>query len=261
VTRANLFSSRRGRAAFTLVELLVVIAVIAMLVAILLPVLGSARERARRAVCLSNVHQLGLAATTYAMEYRGRYALENRNIPLNLLAPSNIRGDVYAAFNLDERAWLCPTNPLAVVDTSSQHGSMYDFGIPNKLTSYMYLANGYGTSNNSLELDPERRPKTLEDKKPTERALFSDTQFWEVSLSSLPVVTYPGLESMRYGFLINHRRPIDAPDRTEGANEVFVDGHGQWTNSFGEQLLPGLPATGGNGSLVHNPGYLSTWWW
>lgn len=54
--------------AFTLIELLVVIAIIAVLMAILMPALNRAREQGRRAVCLSNLRQLGLAWTMYADE-------------------------------------------------------------------------------------------------------------------------------------------------------------------------------------------------
>ncbi len=56
------------RAAFTLIELLVVIAIIAILAAILFPVFAQARESARRAMCLSNCKQLGMAMMLYLQD-------------------------------------------------------------------------------------------------------------------------------------------------------------------------------------------------
>lgn len=62
----------RRDAAFTLVELLVVISIIAVLIAILLPSLQKARDQARRTVCLSTQRQLLPAAVAYSMDFKDR---------------------------------------------------------------------------------------------------------------------------------------------------------------------------------------------
>ena len=90
---------QKGRTsrAFTLVELLVVIAIIALLAAILMPALRTARERARQASCMSNLHQLDLALETYALQQ-----------PLSALQPPYL--SVLCLSELPEEMLLCPTD-------------------------------------------------------------------------------------------------------------------------------------------------------
>src|SRR6184192_4012092 len=85
------------RSAFTLIELLVVIAIIAILAAILFPVFAQARAKARQAVCISNLKQIGLANMMYAQDYDERGA----------------GGWSYAANN------VCPGSTLTLLQQSS----------------------------------------------------------------------------------------------------------------------------------------------
>ena len=61
--------------AFTLVELLVVIGIIAVLIGLLMPALSAAREDARTVKCLSNLRQLVLATETYCLTFKGTYPI------------------------------------------------------------------------------------------------------------------------------------------------------------------------------------------
>jgi prepilin-type N-terminal cleavage/methylation domain-containing protein len=60
---------RRKNAAFTLVELLVVISILGVLMALLLPAVNSVRESMRRAQCKNNLHQIGVAAEAHLSKY------------------------------------------------------------------------------------------------------------------------------------------------------------------------------------------------
>lgn len=70
--RPSLFHPDRTAApAFSLVELLVVVSIVALLMAILMPALRRARDEAKRVVCMANLHVFGIGVQSYASEYHG----------------------------------------------------------------------------------------------------------------------------------------------------------------------------------------------
>lgn len=106
-------SSRRlqGRAAMTLVELLTVIAIIALLAAILLPVFSRARAQALRQRCISNMSQLAKACQAYTQDWDGVY-------PPVLAATASPAlkcwtwHDAVFPYVRNRDVFLCPSNPI-----------------------------------------------------------------------------------------------------------------------------------------------------
>jgi prepilin-type N-terminal cleavage/methylation domain-containing protein len=140
----------RPATGFTLIELLVVVAIIALLLTILLPALSRAREQSRRAVCLSNLHQIGNACSLYAAENRRyfpmvgfsyKYYLKEGGHRVNIGGLYDNRGR-YAGKDL--HLYYCPSNLLATLDDYIINGRNYggsgflEESEPNTFSGYMY---------------------------------------------------------------------------------------------------------------------------
>jgi prepilin-type N-terminal cleavage/methylation domain-containing protein/prepilin-type processing-associated H-X9-DG protein len=76
-----LYEPTSRQKAFTLVELLVVIGIIAVLISVLLPVLGRVREQGNQVKCMSNLRQLGMAMVQYAIDNKGYFPAPARGVP------------------------------------------------------------------------------------------------------------------------------------------------------------------------------------
>src|SRR5688500_17277015 len=77
----------RLRRAFTLAELLIVIAIIGVLISILLPTLSSARRSANAAKCLAQLRDLGLAFQQYAQDNRRAFPMVEYSPPASQVVP------------------------------------------------------------------------------------------------------------------------------------------------------------------------------
>jgi prepilin-type N-terminal cleavage/methylation domain-containing protein len=109
-----------GRAAYTLIELLVVVAIIAILASLLLPALARAKVEGKKAVCISNFHQLQLAWQLYTDDHNDRF-------PLNDLR--SVQGEVesdpnwVAGWMQRQDNWLDNTNGTKMIKTFGGIGS------------------------------------------------------------------------------------------------------------------------------------------
>lgn len=129
--------AKRG---FTLIELLVVIAIIAILAAILFPVFAQAKEAAKRAACLSNTKEIGLAVQIYLNDYDDTTPSVYETYPPVPTAPVADVFQLLQPYIKNMQVFFCPdwsqTNPLCSFPTYP--------GLPGApVTSQQCLGYGY----------------------------------------------------------------------------------------------------------------------
>lgn len=164
--RASPLTASSRRRGFTLIELLVVISIIALLIAILLPILGSARKAGQDAMCLSNLRQLGTASLAYALDQKRYHPPAGaRNSDGETIAWHNALRDYVAS-----KAMKVPGNPdtLTVLQCPRDE-TENDQGDPNPDNGMSYALNlGQGVTiddDNDLNLQQSvhygRKPERI----------------------------------------------------------------------------------------------------
>lgn len=211
--------------AFTLVELLVVISIIAMLIALLLPALGSARDAARTVVCLSNLRQMATAAHCYAASYKGSYPIAYYYQTKPVFTAVAWDFSVTKDFNTSPATTKVEPGLLwsgqgsgKVQQCPSFDGASNSPGDP--FTGYNYNTSyiGHGASETI-----SRPAKVTDVKRPSECALFGDGQyadgankFMRAPFANPGDVSFSARSAGTQGF--RHRGKT---------NVVFCDGHAE----------------------------------
>ena len=180
--RSNQPTRLSTRKAFTLIELLMVMAIIAILAAILFPVFASARESARRSRCMSNLKQLSAGLMMYVDDYCGRLPpYPSSDIP-DIISLRRSLGQRIASASV----WRCP----------SEHGQPGTEG-PSLFET---VGSSYSYNWKIYTVDPQGAKILDTCKKPARLVVFFDTV-------SHPV---PPMWYMQASFGDGHARAVEA---------------------------------------------------
>ena len=142
----------RGNRAFTLIELMVVISMIALLIAILLPVLGSVNETARRAQCASNTESINSITETMALDNGNTYRLTHRQLYTRsdtfVLDYEGLTGTRHK--QTDHIHWL---NRFVFIDFIERGADFSRFTCPSRVNDFVYgeASNPFGGSGTDVE--------------------------------------------------------------------------------------------------------------
>jgi prepilin-type N-terminal cleavage/methylation domain-containing protein len=216
--------------AFTLIELLVVIAIIAILAAMLLPALASAKEKAKRAKCVSNLRQIGVGCLMYVNDNNDFYPPDAFNGGWNTYNPWEISTNLASAAkelglntnNVDSNGsvtgpsiWGCPDRP----SLPSGNGGVFSLG-------YMYFGGiPTWTSATSGKSGSSASPIKNSTSKPS-WMLCADL-FVQLNGSSWTKPNDPNNDALSN--LPAHKK--GSSNMPAGGNENFVDGSVAWFNS------------------------------
>jgi prepilin-type processing-associated H-X9-DG protein/prepilin-type N-terminal cleavage/methylation domain-containing protein len=229
------------RRAFTLVELLVVIGVIAVLIGLLLPALNAARQQSRAVACLSNLRQLAQAATAYTVENQGYYPPSrwiDGAISYNWDF-TNDNGTVVPGL-----LWAGQSNPQ-VQQCPSFDGASNAAGDP--YTGYNYNASYIGPGTG--EGVPVRMSRV---RKPAETALFGDGQ-WIGGANKYMRSPLPSPTENPFAFAAGSALKAAGTQgfRHRGkTNIAFADGHAESLKErFGVGVAPGTGFISADNSL------------